>query len=286
MKKIFAALMMAMMAMTASAQEADNSITVTLDFNQNPWNYSVRQSTNREEWGGSGRTPKGSEDYWDYDGSLLEDKDFSWPMPESSGTSENIKVTLYAVDLDEYNNVSVYGNYNLDAAEAASLFVEAGYRNILYTRAGTTMRFESPKGFDFKKITFYCYSSPNILTGDGAYDEEYEYEYNGSTFKTTRKYWTPESPKAYEGETVGVPFSYSMWEGDAKNVLFNYIYFSANFVKIEICLVPDGSNSIKEIDNNHEKINNNRYYDLQGRRVESSIQKKGLYINNGKKVIR
>lgn len=271
-----------MIAITASAQEAGNTVTVTLDFNQNPWNYSVRQSTNKEEWGGTARTPKGTEDYWEYDGTLLDDTDFSWPMPESSGASEKIKVTLYAVDLDEYNNVSVYGNYNLDAAEAASLFVEEGYRNILYTRAGTTMRFESPEGFSFKKMTFYCYSSPNILTGDGAYDEEYEYEYGGNTFKTTRKYWTPESPKVYEGETVGVPFSYSMWEGDAKNVLFNYIFFSANFVKIEISLVPDDTQGIKEIEDGRSKRNDS-VYDLQGRHVSLT---KGVYIIGNKKVVK
>ena len=113
MKKLYATIALALMAIAASAQEADNTVTVTLDFNQNPWNYSVRQSTNKDEWGGTGRTPKGTEDYWDYDGTLLDDKDFSWPMPESSGTSEKIKVTLYAVDLDEYNTVSVYGNYSL-----------------------------------------------------------------------------------------------------------------------------------------------------------------------------
>ena len=130
------------------------------------------------------------------------------------------------------------------------------------------------------------------MTGDGAYDEEYEYEYNGSTFKTTRKYWTPESPKAYEGETVGVPFSYSMWEGDAKNVLFNYIYFSANFVKIEIRLAPDSTSGIEEMEDGRQKTND-AVYDLQGRRMESSIfnsqssiQNKGVYVLNGKKVVK
>lgn len=195
MKKIYATVLMALMAIAANAQSADNSVTVTLDFNQNPWNHTVRQSTNKEEWGGTGWSPKGTADYWDYAGSILTDKDFSWPMPEGSGITEKIKVTLYAVDIDEYGNVSVYGNYSLDAAEAASLFVEAGYRNILYTRSGTRMRFEAPTGFSFQKMIFYCYRSSNILTGDGAYDEEYEYEYGGTVFKTTRKYWTPESPK-------------------------------------------------------------------------------------------
>ena len=37
-------------------------------------------------------------------------------------------------------------------------------------------------------------------------------------------------------------------------------------------------------DNNREIITNNRYYDLQGRSVETPA-KKGLYINNGKKMV-
>ena len=61
MKKIYATLMMALASFAVNAQEADNTVTVTLDFNQNPWNYSVRQSTNTDEWGGTGRTPKGPE---------------------------------------------------------------------------------------------------------------------------------------------------------------------------------------------------------------------------------
>ena len=283
MKKIFATMLMALTAFTANAQEADNSVTVTLDFNQNPWNHSVRQSTNKEEWGGTGWNPKGTADYWDYDGSILADKDFSWPMPEGSGTTEKIKVTLYAVDIDEYPNVSVFGNYSLDAAEAASLFVEEGYRNILYTRSGTRMRFETPEGFNFKKITFYCYRTSNILTGDGAYDEEYEYEYGGNTFKTTRKYWTPDSPKRYTGGEGASAFDYSMWEGDAKNVLFNYIYFGATFVKIEIALVPDGSAGVNEVQDAQVE-EKGELINLAGQRMGNG-NNKGVYIVNGKKKI-
>ena len=279
MKKIYATLLTVLVALTANAQDADNTVTVKLDFNQNPWNHSVRQYTNREEWGGTGWNPKGTADYWGYDGSILQDKDFSWPMPEGSGTTEKIKVTLYAVDLDEYNNVSVYGNYSLDAAECASMFIEEGYKNILYTRPGTRMRFEAPEGFKFKKLTFYCYRSSNILTGDGAYDEEYEYEYG----KTTRKYWTPESPKVYEGGEGASAFSYSMWEGDEKNVLFNYIYFTATFVYIVIDLVPDGSANITNVKT--DARNAEKVVMLDGRATSGKNLHKGVYIVDGKKTI-
>ena len=283
MRKIFTAGCILIAAMTTSAQD-NNDILVTLDFNQNPWNYSVRQSTDKNAWGGTQVAPKGTEDYFDLDGSILTDKDFSWPMPEGSGSTGKIKVTLYAVDLDEYNAVSVYGNYSLNAAEAAGCSVEEGYRNILFTRPGTTMRFESPNGFSFKKLLFYCYSMPNILTGNGEYDEEYEYTYNGNTFKTTRKYWTPESPKFYEGESGGTSFKYSMWSGDATNVLFNYPFFTAYFLKIDMTLTPDGSAGISNLQATKNEANT--MTTLDGRSVNKSEGlRKGVYIVDGKKVV-
>jgi len=284
MKKIFATVLLLTAAFTASAQDANNDILVTLDFNQNPWKHSVRQSTDKEAWGGTQVCPKGTADYYDLDGSIMTDTDFSWPMPEGSGSTDKIKVTLYAVDLDEYTAVSVYGNYPLNDAEAAGCCVEAGYKNILFTRPGTTMRFESPIGFSFKKLTFHCYSMSNILTGDGAYDEEYEYTYNGNTFKTKRKYWTPESPKFYEGETGGTPFKYSMWDGDATNVLFNYVYFSAYFVKIDMTLTPTGGAGITDVKTTAAHAN--KVVTLDGRQAtDSKHLSKGVYIVNGKKVV-
>lgn len=208
-------------------------------------------------------------------------------MPEGSGSTDKIKVTLYAVDLDEYNAVSVYGNYSLNAAEAAGCNVEEGYRNILFTRPGTTMRFESPNGFSFKKLVFYCYSMTNILTGNGEYDEEYEYTYNGTTFKSKRKYWTPESPKFYEGESGGTSFKYSMWSGDATNVLFNYPYFTAYFLKIDMTLTPDGSAGITNV--KASDALKGEVMTLDGivvrRNGESEGLRKGVYIVDGKKVV-
>ena len=51
-----------------SCAAASVPATVTLDFNQNPWNYSVRQSTDKDAWGGTQVAPKGTEDYFNLDG--------------------------------------------------------------------------------------------------------------------------------------------------------------------------------------------------------------------------
>ena len=86
--------------------------------------------------------------------------------------------------------------------------------------------------------------------------------------------WTPDSPKKNA-------YDYNIWEGDAKNILFNYPYFSAVFVKIDIRLVPDGSAGIKEMKS--EDSNEGQVFTLDGRAANKS--NKGLYISNGKKYI-
>ena len=209
-----------MMAMTAMAGEANDTTYVLLDFNKNPWNYPVREVT--EGW---------RPDYSDYDspGAILDETDFSWPVTE--GSSEKIKVTLYPVDLDEYNKVSVFGRVD-PGSEATSLGIAPGMVNVLYTQPGTTMRFEAPENYTFGKMVFYCFHSANFLVGDD-YEEEFEYEYNGSTFKQKLKVWKPTSPFKNQ-------YDYDIWQGDSTNILFNYPYFTAHFVKIDIRLVPTG----------------------------------------------
>ena len=255
---------MAMMAMTAMADEANDTTYVMMDFNQNPWNYPVREVTSK--W---------YPDYTDYDspGAIMSETDFSWPVSE--GSTSKVKVTVYPVDLDEYTKVSVYANYELDEAEAAGLGgTKAGKTNMLYTQQGTTMRFEAPKGYKFGKMVFYTYRNSNILVGD-EYEEEFEYEYNSTTFTHKLKVWTPASPQK---NTYG----YDIWLGDETNILFNYPNFSNVFVRIDIRLVPDGSAGVGAALNDKKDTT---IYDLQGRKVSGNL-KKGVYIQEGKKKLK
>ena len=252
-----------MMAMVSMAQESNDTTYVMMDFNANPWGYSATEVTSK--W---------QPDYTDLDspGAILTEKDFSWPVSE--GSSSKVKVTVYPVDLDEYSKVSVYASYTLDEADVAALGINAGKTNMLYTQPGTTMRFEAPAGYKFGKMVFYNYRNANFLVGDD-YEEEFEYEYNKTVFKQKLKVWTPALPKknAYE---------YDIWQGDDTNVLFNYSYFSAVFVKVDIRLVPNGSAGIGEIVKG--KSSNGACYDLQGRRVNA--KEKGIYIVDGRKIVK
>ena len=269
MRKFYATVCLAMMAMTSFAQEQNDTTYVMMDFTQNPWGYQVREIT-------KGWTPDYTD--WDAPGAILNDTDFSWPVSE--GSAEKVKVTLYAVDLDEYDRVSVYASYELNDAEAAQLGINAGVTKMLYTQPGTTMRFEAPTGYKFGKIVFYNYRNANFLVGD-EFDEEYPYEYNGSTFTQKWKVWTPASPKFKEYPEQNL--RYDMWEGDEKNILLNYPNFSAIFVKIDIRLVPDGSANITEL---KQDDSDSQIYTLDGRSVsKSEALRKGLYVGNGKKYV-
>ena len=269
MRKFYATLCLAMMATTSFAQEQNDSTYVMMDFNQNPWGYPVTEVT-------KGWAPDYTD--WDSPGAILDNKDFSWPVSE--GSSKKVKVTLYAVDLDEYEKVSVYASYELNDAETAALSIAAGKTNMLYTQPGTTMRFEAPDGYKFGKIVFYNYRSPNFLVGD-EYEEEYTYDYNGSTFKDKLKVWYPTAPKIKEYPDQNL--SYTMWEGDEKNFLLNYPFFSAVFVKIDIRLVSDGTAGITELKKDDSE---GQAFTLDGRSVnKSNTLQKGLYISNGKKYV-
>jgi hypothetical protein len=253
-----------MMAMTSFAQEQNDTTYVMMDFNQNPWGYPVTEVT-------KGWAPDYTD--WDSPGAILDNKDFSWPVSE--GSSKKVKVTLYAVDLDEYEKVSVYASYELDEVDVAALGTNAQKTTMLYTTNGTTMRFEAPDGYKFGKMVFYNFRNANFLVGD-EYEEEFEYVYNNETFKQKLKVWTPDSPKKNQ-------YDYDIWEGDAKNILFNYPFFSAVFVKIDIRLVSDGTAGITELKKDDSE---GQAFTLDGRAVsKSNTLQKGLYISNGKKYV-
>ena len=213
MRKVYTTILFALMAMSSFAQEKNDTVYVMMDFTQNPWGYSVSEVT-------KGWAPDYTD--WDSPGAILKDTDFSWPL--SAGSTEKVKVTLYAVDLDEYERISVYANYELNDADAVTLGINAGQAKMLYTQPGTTMRFEAPTGYKFGKMVFYNFHNANFLVGD-EYEEEFEYVYKSDTFKQKLKVWKPTSSKANS-------YGYSIWEGDEKNILFNYPFFSAVFVRI------------------------------------------------------
>lgn len=260
MKKTYSILLLALMSLTAFAQEQKDTTYVMLDFNANPWNYPL--TTAMKGWGPS---------YDDETGALFEDKDFTWPIAD--GSDKLVTVTVTAVDLDEYGKPSVYACVDNDMEGQT-----AGYTsekiNVLFTNPGTTMRLKAPEGYKFGKLVFYNFHVPNFMVGD-EYDEEFSYVYEGNTFKSKLKVWTSDKPKKNQ-------YGYDIWDGDETNILFNYPYFTAHFMKIDIRLVADGTSGISSVRTAKQVSGVATTLDGRSFSRDASIRK-GIYIVDGKK---
>ena len=222
MKKVYTIIVLAMMAMTAVAQEANDTVYVMFDFNLNPWNYPTTPQK-AKGWG---------PDY-DYEtGAILKETDFTWPITE--GSDKQVTVTVYPIDWDEYSKPAVlcyceeYGVGEKDSNGKYPMYT------MLFTNPGTKMRFKAPEGYKFGKMMFFEYRETYFLLDT---EESIEVERMGSMHKDTHKIWIPETPKVNQN-------GLDCWEGDETNILFNNVaYFKGNFMKIDMRLVPDGTAS-------------------------------------------
>ena len=265
MKKFYATLLLALVATLSFAQEQNDTVYVMVNFNDNPWNYNAPDVT-------SGWSPSLKYEN-EFEGLIWEEKHFPWSL--GTDTDQQVDITVYPGDYEEFPTGPALATYEMDAAEAAGVLEEAGRRIILYTAPGTTMRFKAPQGYKFGKILFHTFRNSNFMVGD-EYEEPYVYVYNNSEFKSTLKCWTPAAPKKSSK-------GFDTWEGDETNILFNYVYFTAHFVKIDIRLVPDGTAGI--VNHVADERQQGNFYDLQGRRLKDA-PRHGVYVSGGKKVVK
>lgn len=259
MKKIYATILMAMMAIAVSAQEQNDTTYVMFDFNLNPWNHPV--TTTIKGWGPN---------YDDETGGIFKETDFTWPIAE--GSDKFVTVTVYPVDLDEYNRPAIlarFENYDVKCADEKTDSV----MTMLFTTPGTTMRFKAPEGYKFGKMMFYDYRSSYYTLETEEVVKAYRF---GSWHDDTHKIWIPTTPTKNQ-------YGDDCWEGDETNILFNNeANFKGNFMKIDMRLVPNGSAAITSLKTGTNA--GNTLYDLQGRQVKSA--RKGIYVTGGKKVVR
>lgn len=264
MKKFYTTIVLAMMAMTSMAQEANDTTYVMFDFNLNPWNYPV--TTTR----GKTYTP----DYDDETGAILKETDFTWPIAE--GSDKLITVTVYPIDWDEYEKPAVlarYENFDVKCYDGKTDSV----MTMLFTNPGTTMRFKAPEGYKFGKMMFFEYRSSYFLLDT---EEKIEVYRLGNWHEDTHKIWIPSTPKVNQNNL-------DCWEGDETNILFNNVAnFKAIFTKIDMRLVPDGNAGVVGIKTEEGK-GGSALFDLQGRRLKDHApQHRGVYITGGKKVVK
>lgn len=266
MRKFYATFLFALMAITSFAQEKNDTTYVMFDFNANPWNYPV--TTTIKGW---------YPDYDDSTGHITKDTDFPWPLYE--GATAKVCITVYPPYIDPEEGTTVkypvyaYCEENNDGVIAK----EHPKYNMLFTYSGTTMRFKAPEGYKFGKMLFYFYKSSYFLLDT---EEEIEYEREGTIHKDKFLIWIPSTPKVNKN-------GLNCWEGDESNIFFNNaVYFKANFMKIDMRLVPDGTAGIQEIQakGSHEGA----AVGLDGRAVNTTNPaslRKGIYVIDGKKYV-
>ena len=260
MKKFYTTLLLVLVAITASAQEVNDTTYVMFDFNQNPWNHPT-----------TGLGEKWYPDYDDPTGFIKNETTFDWAISEGSDKKVLVIVTPPAdYDPEEGTKTALmfHGpNYNEDNKGNV-------IETMLWMNPSSTIRFKSPQGYKFGKMLFYDYRN-NLFTID---TEEIVKAYReGSWHDDNLKIWKPTTPKKNKDNL-------ECWQGDETNILFDYHDMKAVFRKVDIRLVPDGSSGISNLQ--ATKKESNTMTTLDGRTVNKSEGlRKGVYIVDGKKVV-
>ena len=258
MKKLYATIAMALMAMTADAQ-SQNAINVCIDFNQNPWNLPVSiPNRDKDPNGGWGINWAKVDD----ETGVLEDiYTFDWPVADG----ETIQLVLSPANykLTDYLNAMVK-THNLDITDEP-------IETMLWMRRGSTLTFKAPQSYWFEKVVFNEYrnwANGSLYSGDAT---------NG------HHVWGKDSVKTRITESGGQEYVLECWSGDSVEWSLPECTGSTYLRHIDVWLLPrDGV----DVGITHLPSPNAPHpspiYDLQGRRL-NAMPAKGMYLRDGKK---
>jgi hypothetical protein len=256
MKKIYATMLLALVSLTAFAQEPNDTTYVMFDFNLNPWNHATTGV-------GSGWNPN----YSDPAGFITAQTAFDWPVTEGSDKKISVVVAPPAdYDPEEGTRVPLmFKGPNYDEAMDGSVI-----ETMLWMNPNSTVRFKAPEGYKFGKMVFYFYRNSYFVL-------DTEEEIKEGDFNVKHYIWIPTTPKINKNEL-------ETWQGDEKDILFDYFDIKCVFRRIDMRLVPDGSAGINNLRTDGKDAE--KTYTLDGREVnKANGLPKGVYIKDGKKVI-
>lgn len=256
MKKLYATMVMALVAMTASAQQTTDSTYVRIDFNLNPWNLPV-SIPNRD---------KGENKNW----SLVEDETgcfqnthvFDWEVSE--GETIQLELTPSNWKLTDYMNAMVY-THDLNTEGEPML-------TMLWMRRGSQLTLKAPKSYWFAKVAFDYYR--NWASGS-----LYSGEATGGLFvwgkdSLQNKVW------AATGELL------PCWSGDSVQWSLPECTGNTYLKYIDVWLLPrEGvQTAIDELP--AATLPEQDYlFDLQGRRLKA-VPHKGVYFAGRRKIVK
>ena len=259
MKNFYATILMALMATTASAQQQD-SVKVRIDFNLNPWELPV-SIPNRDLPGGKGN--------WalvdDETGCFEDTHTFDWQVSE--GETIQLVLTPANYKLTDYMNAMVY-THNLNESDEP-------FETMLWMRRGSALTFKAPKSYWFAKVAIDNYrnwSSGSMYSGD---DTNNQHIWGKDSVQS--KVW------AATGDVL------PCWSGDSVEWSLPECTGNTYLRYIDVWLLPrqvdepivDG---IQDQIVNRQSVNR-KYFDLQGRKLNAAPGK-GIYISNGRKIVK
>lgn len=258
LKTLFSVLC-AMTALTASAQ--NDSIKVSFDFDENPWNMSTCSYFVKDNG-------KKSWSYPSYDpASSRLDKVTTF---EIATCGDKLTMTVTPSDLDEtdYDNALVRDeDYN--AAETVIC-------TYLYMFTGSKMTFTAPKDFRMAKVKFNTYRS-----------------WASGGLSANDLTWGPDTAKIHiqyndKGEET---YRVNSWDGDAKCWSTPACTGATRLYSVDVWLLPEGTSGVASLLATEQKTVN--VVSIGGTLIRSAANRnsavanlpKGVYIVEGKKFV-
>lgn len=255
MKKLYTTVMMALTAMTASAQQ--DSLFVRIDFNENPWQLPV-SIPNRDLPNGKGN--------WsvvdDETGCFEDTHTFTWPVAE--GQDIQLVLTPSNWKLTDYMNAMVK-THDLNESDEPII-------TMLWMRRGSQLTFKAPEKYWFAKVVFDEYrnwASGSLYSGDAT---------------NNNHVWGKDSLQTRIWEATGEELP--CWSGDSVEWSLPECTGNTFLRAIEVWLLPRETAVIPDgISEQTVNRNDSQLFDLQGRRL-SALPRKGIYVVNGKKIVK
>lgn len=249
MKKLYATMVMAFAAMTASAQQTTDSTFVRMSFNDNPWNLPTSEM-------------KGWSQYNDEKGCLSDTHTFSLDV-----NGEELKVILTPSNykLTDWENCMVRGEDPDDGDKV---------KTILMARQGSQFTFQAPASMWFAKVAFETYrrwSSGSLYSGSATNNQHV---------------WGKDSLKIRYSTAGGQQYELECWSGDSIEWSLPECTGQTYLHYIDFWLLPrEGVQTGIEEAAAATLPRQEMLFDLQGRRL-NAMPRKGVYIIGRRKIVK
>lgn len=260
MKKLYATIAAALMALTANAQT--DTLHVCIDFNQNPWNLPVSIPNRDLDPNGGWGINWAKVD--DETGCFLNTHTFDWNVSE--GETIQLVLTPSNWKLTDYMNAMVK-THNLDMADEP-------IETMLWMRRGSTLTFKAPDSYWFAYVKFGEYrnwASGSLHSGDDT---------------NSHHVWHKDSVKTKTTMNAGQELVQECWSGDSIEWSLPECTGNTYLRTIDVWLLPrKGINTGIANWTVANKPRRKGLFDLTGRKL-NAVPRRGAYICDGQIIVK